>query len=74
MPSPPRALDDHDVAELHLGVLDPVQHLAERAVHRRDRLVGRHVRHLEDVVARRQEVVLRRSTGCLGRTDVKIEI
>ena len=55
---PARALDGHDVAELHVRVLDAVKHLAERAVHRRDRLVGQDVGHGEDVVAGRQVVVL----------------
>jgi len=53
------ALDHHDVAELQFGVLEAVEDLAERAVDRRDRLVRKRVGHLEHVVARRQEVVLR---------------
>ena len=52
------ALDHDDVAEQHVAVLEPVQHLTHRAVHRRNRVVRQDVRHLEDVVAGRQEVVL----------------
>ena len=53
-----RALDDDDVAELHLRVLEAVEHLAERAVHRRDRVVREHVRHLERRSGRAAGVVL----------------
>src|SRR5207245_9259775 len=52
------ALEDDYVAELDGGVLEAVEHLAHRAVHRRDRLVGQDVGHLEHVMAGRQEVVL----------------
>jgi hypothetical protein len=55
---PPCPLDDHDVAELHVGVLDAVEHLAEGAVDGRDGLVGQRVGHGEDVVAGRQVVVV----------------
>src|SRR5215475_10696377 len=53
-----RALDGDDVTELHARVLEPVQHLAHGAVHRRNCFVRQDVGHLEDVVAGRQEVVL----------------
>ena len=55
---PTRALDGHDIAELHVRVLDAVEHLAEGAVDRGDGLVGQDVGHREDVVAGRQVVVV----------------
>src|SRR6266536_3426685 len=54
----PRALDHHDVPELHLRILYAVKDLAQGAVHGRDGVVGKHVGHLEDVVAGRQVVVI----------------
>jgi hypothetical protein len=58
-PQAARALDHYHVAELHLRRLQPVEHLAQRAVHGGNGVVGQLDGHLEDVVAGGQVVVLR---------------
>ena len=58
-PRPPAPWMTHAVAEAHARHVETVDHLGERAVHARHRLVGELVGHLEDRAARTEVVVVR---------------
>src|SRR3972149_17271 len=57
-PEPARPLDHHAVAEAEAGLVEAVDHLGERAVHRRDDFVGELVGDLEEEAAGAEVVVL----------------